>query len=78
MKQWNETSLIKTNKPKRGDIFIIDLGKGFGHTGLVVNVNGEKIDTIEGNTNIDGSANGNGVYLRSRNISKIKGFIRIA
>lgn len=76
MKQWNETTCKKTSDPQVGDIFIMDLGKGAGHTGIVTQVRGEVVDTIEGNTNSNGSANGDGVYIRSRNVSRIKGFIR--
>ena len=62
-----------------GHIFIIDTGApgGGGHTGLVVEVVGGKLVTIEGNTNDAGSAEGVGVFKReSRKIVQInKGFI---
>jgi hypothetical protein len=62
-----------------GHIFIIDTGApgGGGHTGLVVEVLGGKVVTIEGNTNDAGSAEGVGVFERqSRKIVQInKGFI---
>ena len=62
-----------------GHIFIIDTGApgGGGHTGLVVEVVGGKLVTIEGNTNDLGSAEGVGVFKReSRKIAQInKGFI---
>jgi len=62
---------------KPGFIFIIDHGHGNGHTGIVESVNGGIINTIEGNTNSDGSANGYGVLrLTTRKIAKItKGFL---
>ena len=62
-----------------GHIFIIDTGApgGGGHTGLVVEVVGGKLVTVEGNTNDAGSAEGIGVFERqSRKIAQInKGFI---
>lgn len=76
MDQWNRTTCQKVTKPQTGDIFIIDLGNGAGHTGIVVAVNGDEVETIEGNTNDNGSANGDGVYRRTRKIARMKGFIR--
>jgi hypothetical protein len=60
-----------------GHIFVIDTGGGHGHLGLVVEVVGGKLITIEGNTNDGGSREGVGVFLReSRKIAQInKGFI---
>ena len=62
-----------------GHIFIIDTGTpgGGGHTGLVVEVAGGKLATIEGNTNDSGASEGVGVFKRqSRKIVQInKGFI---
>ncbi len=61
---------------KPGCLFIIDHGKGKGHTGIVKEVaNNGILVTIEGNTNNDGSRNGIGVFQRKRSISKINGFI---
>jgi len=60
-----------------GQIFVIDTGGGAGHTGLVLEVIGGKLVTIEGNTNDGGSREGVGVFRReSRKIAQInKGFI---
>jgi hypothetical protein len=60
-----------------GHIFVIDTGGGHGHTGLVLEVAGGKLITIEGNTNDGGSREGIGVFQRdSRKIAQInKGFI---
>ncbi len=78
MKQWNETKCYKTTTdPQSGDIFIMDLGGGAGHTGIVVSVDRDEVHCIEGNTNDNGSANGDGVYLRTRLRKKIKGYIRV-
>jgi hypothetical protein len=60
-----------------GSIFIINLGKGKGHTGIVVSVEGDTIHTIEGNTNTNHSANGIGVFALERKIESISvGFIK--
>lgn len=65
--------------PHPGDIGIIDLGGGHGHTYMVVKPGGAGVvDSVEGNTNTDGSANGNGAYFRQRMISHTKAFIRVA
>ncbi|MBR1454549.1 MAG: CHAP domain-containing protein, partial [Lachnospiraceae bacterium] len=70
--------------PKKGDVFFMDIynsnGKLTGHhTGFVVSYDGETgvIHTVEGNTNIKGSNEGDGVYVKDRKkglINKIKGF----
>lgn len=62
-----------------GAIFIVDHGKGRGHTGLVERVTASSIHTIEGNTNEGGSREGDGVYRRVRPLSRINtGFIDYA
>lgn len=62
---------------KPGSLFIIDLGGGLGHSGMVLEVANGRLVTVEGNTNDNGSRNGIGVFRRdSRKISSIsKGFI---
>ncbi|QEL04331.1 CHAP domain-containing protein [Olivibacter sp. LS-1] len=78
LRQWNEVNpKFKHSTPKVGDIFIMDFGKGTGHTGMVTGVKGASINTVEGNTNTDGSRNGDGVYERTRLLTSIKGYIRI-
>lgn len=77
LRMWNEVSKdMKFTTPKAGDIFIMDYGKGLGHTGFVERVEGLNIHTIEGNTNDEGSREGYEVCRRVRLISKCKGFIR--
>lgn len=83
--QWNQTTCkkipvleAKANPSliKPGYVFIIDHGKGMGHTGIVESVNGGFITVIEGNTNSGGSRNGFGVLRRKRKIGEIsKGYI---
>jgi CHAP domain/Putative peptidoglycan binding domain len=82
---WNRTKGKRVagkdavNKPSLlnpGNIFIIDHGRGAGHTGIIEAVEGGFIHTIEGNSNPSGSANGIGVFQLQRKIVKInKGFI---
>jgi peptidoglycan hydrolase-like protein with peptidoglycan-binding domain len=62
---------------KPGDVFLLQkTPHDWFHTGLVIAVRNGVFDTIEGNTNEDGSANGVGVYRRSRNfmVSKLDVF----
>lgn len=62
-----------------GAVFIIDSGRGLGHTGLVERVAGGFIHTIEGNTDPTQSRDGGGVYRLTRKIADInKGFIDYA
>ncbi|WP_143304667.1 CHAP domain-containing protein [Chitinophaga vietnamensis] len=83
---WNRTTGTKiltadaVNNPSLivpGSIFIRSYGNGFGHTGIVSAVNGGFMETIEGNSNNNGSRDGEGVFLlESRKINSIeKGFI---
>jgi hypothetical protein len=73
--QWQNTKALKQSSPVPGCVFIMDFGKGEGHTGFVESVEGDTVNTLEGNTNIDGSRNGIGVFRRKRKILTIKGFI---
>ena len=60
-----------------GTLFIIDLGGGLGHSGMVIESGDGRLVTVEGNTNDNGSRNGIGVFRRAaRKITDInKGFI---
>lgn len=65
------------HNPIPGDIFIMDYGKGLGHTGIVEKVEGAFLHTIEGNSNDTGSREGVEVVRKIRAISKInKGYLR--
>ncbi|SNB11000.1 CHAP domain-containing protein [Flavobacterium psychrophilum] len=77
MDQYNSRPLLCTHLPQAGDVFIMDFGKGLGHTGIVEKVIGNIIYTIEGNTNDDGSREGYKVCRRKRNKKTIKAFIRL-
>lgn len=64
----NSEASADTVKP--GMIFHLDTGNGKGHAGLVIEVAGDRLITIEGNTNPGGSSDGFGVFRRhSRPIS---------
>jgi len=74
---WNKADRkYRVTVPEVGDIFIMDFGKGLGHTGIVERVDGNHIHTIEGNSNDTGSREGIEVVRKIRSISKIKGFLR--
>lgn len=85
LRQWNETKSKKikrvdaSNNPaliKPGFVFIRNYGSGKGHTGIVIAVNGGFMDTIEGNSNNNGSREGVGVFKLNRKINSIEnGFI---
>lgn len=83
LSQWSNSSgnQVKFNSlisPHPGDIFIMDLGNGLGHTGIVVSVNADKsLNTIEGNTNDSGSREGIEVARKIRpNKAPIIGYLR--
>lgn len=82
---WNQTKAKKiaaadaVENPallKPGQIFIINHGRGAGHTGMLEKIEGGFLHTIEGNSNPAGSSNGIGVFRLERKIAKInQGFI---
>ncbi|MGX5200901.1 CHAP domain-containing protein [Aliikangiella sp. IMCC44632] len=61
---------LQTKSPKPADIFILDLGRGKGHTGFVVSLSndGQSLYTCEGNT-------GNRLKIGKRDKSSINFFI---
>lgn len=77
--QWNNSKHLRVTTPQKGDIFIMDFGGGNGHTGFVSGVVGDKINTVEGNSNDEGSREGYEVCRKpgGRKISSCKGFLRI-
>jgi len=62
--------------PEVNDIGIMDLGGGTGHCFMVTGLMGAKITTIEGNTNNNGSRNGNEVTGHIRTVASNMKFIR--
>lgn len=75
--QYNSSPQLVVATPQPGDIFIMDFGKGIGHTGIVEKVVGTNLYTIEGNTNDKGSREGYEVCRRKREIKTIKAFLRL-
>lgn len=74
---WNKADKkYKVTECQPGDIFIMDFGKGLGHTGIVEKVDENFIYTIEGNTNDSGSREGIMVCRKQRPKKKIKGYLR--
>jgi hypothetical protein len=63
--------------PQAGDIFIMEFKGGLGHTGIVESVDADHIYTIEGNSNNNGSRDGEEVVRNKRLITAIHGFIRL-
>jgi hypothetical protein len=62
-----------------GMVFIMDWGRGAGHTGFVERTMGGLITTIEGNTDASGTREGGGVYRLTRKVVDInRGFIDYA
>lgn len=74
---FNKEVDLRVKVPQPGDIFIMDYGKGMGHTGIVEKVVGTTLHTIEGNTNDEGSREGFEVCRKKRDIKNIKGFLRL-
>jgi hypothetical protein len=78
LEQWRmRKDKYRVTSPQPGDIGIMDFGKGVGHVVIVLKVNDNGIvDTIEGNTNDDGSREGYEVCKRVRQQSKMLGYLR--
>ena len=77
LRAWNEADKkYRVTDPQPGDIFIMDFGKGLGHTGIVEKTDQTFIYTIEGNSNDSGSREGIEVTRKQRPKTKIKGYLR--
>lgn len=73
---WNKSKPEQqVQKPSVGSVFIIDFGKGLGHTGIVEKFDDKFIYTVEGNTNDTGSREGIEVCRRKRLRTSIKGYL---
>jgi hypothetical protein len=77
--QFNSSKKYDVETPQKGDLFIMDFGKGQGHIGFVDDAFKDKINTLEGNSNDDGSREGYEVCQKpnGRKINTIKAFIRL-
>lgn len=66
-----KNSQIRTNPAlvKKGDIILLKRANSedWYHTGIVTNVTNDCFETIEGNTDVNGSNNGTGVFAKTRN-----------
>lgn len=77
LRHWGEANkALRVTDPEPGDIFIMDFGKGLGHTGIVEKVDATFVYTIEGNSNDSGSREGIEVTRKQRPKTKIKGYLR--
>jgi hypothetical protein len=76
--QYIASKAFAVKEPMAGDIFIMLYPNGTGHTGFVeALLPGGMIQTIEGNTNADGSREGYKVTRRIRSIKSITAFLRL-
>lgn len=75
--EWAKDNRVwNIGEPQAGDLFCIPRGDGWIHTGFVGAIlDAGSIETLEGNTNLDGGPNGDGYYQRTRNVAGL-GFIR--
>ncbi|HUR65479.1 MAG TPA: CHAP domain-containing protein [Chitinophagaceae bacterium] len=77
----NHPEWIVRGTPMPGDIGIMEFANDHGHTFIVEAGNGSAADTIEGNSNDEGSRNGYKVAHRTgkiaRHVGTVKCFIRI-
>lgn len=76
LNHWNQAKANRVTDPAPGDIFIMDHGKGLGHTGFVERADASYIYTVEGNSNDTGSREGIAVVRNRRKRSTIKGYLR--
>lgn len=75
---YNHSQANRRSTPMKGDVFIMDHGHGLGHTGMVIDVQGDYVYTIEGNTNDTGSREGFEVCKKKRIITSIKSYLRFS
>jgi hypothetical protein len=71
----NTTKVIdRAEQARPGDIVMYT----FSHVGIVVSDNSKSIQTVEGNTNGEGSREGDGVYFKTRSRSLVRSYVRIS
>jgi hypothetical protein len=74
---WARRHDVLEAAPQIGDVFLrYNASALAGHTGLVTSVDGGRFGTIEGNTNLNGSPEGIGVFKRSRPTGREYRFVR--
>lgn len=78
---WKGKKVLKGGTFMPGDIFILNTGKGHGHTGFIIQASNVQniFDTVEGNTDDNGSSNGTGDFFRTRSTTSanFEGVIRL-
>lgn len=77
--QLNSSKKYVVKNPQKGDLFIMDFGGGQGHIGFVDESQLNIIQTVEGNSNSDGSREGYEVCRKpnGRKTNTIKSFLRV-
>ncbi|MFE3849088.1 CHAP domain-containing protein [Flavobacterium sp. LB3P45] len=77
--QLNNSKKYVVKTPQKGDLFIMDFGGGQGHIGFVNEAEVNTIQTVEGNSNDDGSREGYEVCRKpnGRKTNTIKAFLRV-
>ncbi|WP_420150949.1 peptidoglycan-binding domain-containing protein [Spirosoma sp.] len=69
----NSTIRSNPSLAKPGDIFLLQKSSNdWMHTGIIIDIDDDVFETVEGNTNNGGSNNGNAVLRRIRNFTKSK------
>lgn len=83
LRQWEFSPKYRIPKnliPQPGDLFVLDHGKGLGHMGIIESVDPQTFEeyAIEGNSNSDGSRDGEEVVRHKRlpTDPKLVGFLR--
>lgn len=70
--------ILHASGPQAGDVFLHHQRPGdASHTGFVVSVSGNRMTTIEGNTNDNGSRSGVGVFQLHRTVTSAFTFARL-
>ena len=74
--QWARRRDILEQSPQPGDVFLLYEGSVASHTVFVDSGDGTRYGTVEGNTNLDGSSEGIGVFKRNRPVNADVRFVR--
>ncbi len=76
-----EAYVTDPERIKPGCVFVVDHGRGKGHTGLILGVDhaARELDTVEGNSAPDGGREGVAVVRRVRQMPSVNlGYLRLA
>ena len=74
--EWAEDNNVmnfKDQKPLPGDLCVFK----FSHIGIVIRDLGDSVRTIDANTGDTNGNDGDGIFIKERNISSVKRFIRL-